>query len=134
MFYKNFFETETVKDLLDHIWYDRSFNGYDFNLANIQENEESYRIEMLAPGVKIEDVSIQYENSHLTVSLKRKSLVSEGQYNLKERPDLSYSRSFRLTDRFNVEQIQAKLNNGVLEIVIPKAEEVKPRKIEVKVS
>jgi len=70
----------------------------------------------------------------LTISSKKEEERKEEKkgYVLKERKSAEFSRSFMLPKNVNSEKIEASMKNGILSLVIPKAEEAKPKKIEIK--
>ena len=97
--------------------------------------EESDKFVLLAdiPGVKPEDIDISMENGVLTIKGEKKTEAKTEQEGFKrvERTHGSFYRRFSLPDSANAEAISAKSKLGVLEIVIPKREAVKPKKINV---
>lgn len=88
------------------------------------------------PGAKKEDIDIRVENNVLTLRGKkeRSEEVKEEGYFRSERAYGTFSRSFSLPTSVNVSKIAADFKDGVLTLTLPKAEEAKPRQIEVKVS
>jgi HSP20 family protein len=88
------------------------------------------------PGMKKEDIDIRVENNVLTIRGKkeRKEEVKEDGYFRSERAYGSFSRSFSLPTSVDVKKIAAEYKDGVLTLNLPKADEAKPRQIEVKVS
>jgi len=88
------------------------------------------------PGMKKEDIDVRVENNVLTIRGKkeRKEEVKEEGYFRTERSFGAFSRSFSLPNTVEVGKIQADYKDGVLTLRLPKAEEAKPRQIEVKVS
>ncbi len=97
-------------------------------LMNVSETESDYLIMMDLPGVEKKDVDVKLSNGILTVSGERKtSKKDDGHSRIwYETAYGTFSRSFELTSKIVEKKIQAKFNNGVLNITIPKAEEVKP--------
>ncbi len=100
--------------------------------VNIKETNDAYVIEMAAPGLKKSDFDIEFDNGILTISSKKEDEKVEENVNYTKR-EFSYSefkRSFTLPDTAEVDKIEAKYKDGILEIVIPKKEEakVKPKK------
>jgi HSP20 family protein len=97
--------------------------------------EESGKFVLLAdiPGVKPEDIDISMENGVLTIKGEKKTEAKTEQagYKRVERTYGSFYRRFSLPDTANADAISAKSKLGVLEIVIPKREAVKPKKINV---
>ena len=97
-------------------------------LMNVSETESDYLIMMDLPGVEKKDVEVNLKNGILTVSGERKT-SEKGDENSRiwhETTLGAFSRSFELTSDIVEEKVKAKFNNGVLNITIPKAEEVKP--------
>jgi HSP20 family protein len=88
------------------------------------------------PGLKKEDIDIRVENNILTIRGKkeRKEEVKEEGYFRSERSYGSFTRSFSLPNTVEVSKIAADYKDGVLSLRLPKAEEAKPRQIEVKIS
>jgi HSP20 family protein len=88
------------------------------------------------PGIKKEDIDVRVENNVLTIRGKkeRKEEVKEEGYFRAERSYGSFSRSFSLPTTVEVSKIAAEYRDGVLTLRLPKAEEAKPRQIEVKIS
>jgi HSP20 family protein len=101
--------------------------------VDILENETSYQVTAELPGVKKEDVEITVENNLLTLKGERKfeKEVDKEQYHRIERTYGSFLRSFTLPSRVVQDQVQAKFDNGLLLITIPKAAEARPKKIEI---
>lgn len=101
----------------------------------IREEDEFYTLTTHAPGVEAEDLSIQATFEELTVSFHRQLSEKKGyKPMLSERSNLEVERKFRLPKGVEVDSIEAKLEDGVLEVKLPKAPEVLPRKIDISVS
>lgn len=99
--------------------------------ANITENEDSYRIELNAPGFEKDDFNIQILNEVLTITgqHKEEKTKEENNYLRKEYNYGSFSRSFKLDDLINEENIVAKYANGILKLELPKNKlQIKPTK------
>jgi len=88
------------------------------------------------PGVDKKDVKISVSNGELQISGERQEekISDKATYHRVERTFGKYYRSFRLPEKIKDGEIKADFNNGSLSILIPKAEEVKPREIEIKVN
>ena len=88
------------------------------------------------PGLRKEDIDVHVENNVLTIrgKKKRNEKVNEDGYFRSERAYGSFSRSFSLPNNVDEAKIHAEYKEGVLTLRLPKAEEAKPRQIEVKVS
>ncbi len=109
----------------------------DFTPAvNTREDEDAYYIDVDLPGVKKEDVEISIDKNILTIKGERKiqNEVKEDDYYRIESAYGSFARSFTLPEKVDTENIEAKTENGVLEIVIPKlkVEKDTTKKIEIK--
>lgn len=103
---------------------------------DIVERENEYVVRTDMPGVKKEDISITMENGVLTILGECKPVEEhkEGEnYLRQERRYGRYTRSLRLGTQIDEKGVKASYKDGVLELVLPKAEEVKPRKISVDV-
>lgn len=111
--------------------------GRGFNLAmDLSETEDGYIVEAAVPGVKPEDIEITVENNVLTIKGETRQEKSEKQqhFHRVERSFGSFQRTIGLPTTVKADAINASLENGVLRLEIPKAEEVKPRKITVNAS
>lgn len=104
-------------------------------VVDIVETENELILHAELPGVKPEDITIKVEGDTLTVRGERRFEKAEKgkQYLRIERAYGTFQRSFTLGLRINQEQIQANYHDGVLEVVLPKAEEMKPKQIKVNV-
>jgi len=104
---------------------------------DIREREHDYLVSADMPGVKKDNIDVQIENGVLTVTgeVERNSEEKEGERLLRqERYYGKYVRSLRLGKQINSDKIEASLKDGVLELTLPKAEEVKPKKVAIKVA
>jgi HSP20 family protein len=100
---------------------------------DLSETAEGYLVEAALPGLKPEDLEITVENNVLTIKGQTRQNVDDKQRNFHriERRFGSFQRTIGLPTTVKADAIQAELTNGVLRLEIPKAEEVKPRKISV---
>ena len=96
-------------------------------MVNIFEDEESYRIELAAPGLKKEDFTIKLDNDVLEISSyqEEKEENKDENYTKREYSYHSFVRSFTLPKAADKEKISAKTDEGILKIVIMKREEEK---------
>ena len=101
--------------------------------VDLREDEGHYIIEAELPGVAAADVEVTLEDGLLTIAAKReRDQKRDGEnYHLRERHVGRFSRSFRLPNDLDGDQVSAALNDGVLTVKLDKAEEAKPRKIAV---
>jgi HSP20 family protein len=98
-------------------------------LANILETKDAYVLEAELPGVTKDGLEVSVENGELTIVGRRSVAVPEGRAVYRESRGLDYRRSFELDPAIDTTRINAKLDQGVLTLTLPKAESVKPRKI-----
>ena len=101
--------------------------------VDIKEDADRFVLQADIPGVKPEDIDVSMEDGVLTIKGEKKTeaKTEEEGYKRVERTYGSFYRRFSLPDTADAESISAKSSNGVLEIVIPKRESVKPKKITV---
>lgn len=99
---------------------------------DVVENKNEIRLKAALPGLDPNDIHVQVEDNVLTVSGQRnfEDRAEEGSYRWIEQQYGSFSRSVTLPKYADTTQIKAQYQNGVLELVVPKREESKPRKIE----
>ena len=103
--------------------------------VDLTESDDAYTVEVDVPGVNRDDININFHDQTLTISGERKSEQKEsgkGEYVRIERQYGSFYRSFTLPRTVDSNNIEASYDNGVLVITVPKAEESKPRKIDVR--
>ena len=101
--------------------------------ADVAETDENYTVHVDVPGMNKEDLDINFQDGMLTISGERKSEVKEEKENFvrMERSTGRFYRSFRLPKQIDADRIGATYTDGVLTLTVPKAEETKPRRIEV---
>lgn len=102
--------------------------------VDIKESETAYELHADLPGVNAEDIEITHDNGVLAIKGERKFSNEEEREGYKriERSYGSFYRRFSLPETVDAENIEAKVSDGVLEIVIPKQEKTQPKKITVK--
>lgn len=110
-----------------------SSNSGDIKV-DIKENEKEYLIEAELPGVKKDEISVELENNLLTISVEHNEEINieNERYIRKERRFGSMKRSFAV-ENINEDQIEAKFENGILSLALPKKSKAakKPGKIEI---
>jgi HSP20 family protein len=99
--------------------------------VNIVERKESYLLEAEMPGVSKEGLEISIENNELIIHGKRSEQDVPGTPVYRESRPLHYRRVFDLDPSIDASRITARIEQGLLTIDLPKAEAVKPRKIEI---
>ena len=102
--------------------------------VNICEDDNAYSIEMAAPGLSKEDFILEVENDLMSISFDKKEEKEEegegknGKFTRREFNYTSFKRSFSLPEgHVNVDEINAKYEDGLLKLTIPKLEEVKSK-------
>jgi HSP20 family protein len=112
-------------------------NGGSFTPAlDVSETAEAYIVEAAVPGLKAENLDVTLENGVLSIKGEVKQETEEQKRNFHriERRFGSFVRTIGLPTAVKADAINATLTDGVLRLEIPKAEEVKPRKISVAVN
>ncbi len=125
-------------------WIDEFFNGglpsvlsQNFNsgislpMVNIKETAEAYFVEMAVPGLNKSDFKIDIDNQVLSISaeLEEESEDKQENYTRREFGYSSFKRSFNLPETVNEEHIEAKYNEGILSVHLPKKEEAKQKPV-----
>ncbi len=125
--------------------FDELFNSFPSNFStannvtpafvNIKEDEQGYHLELNAPGRNKEDFKLNVEKGILAISCEKKAEAEDKAYKTirNEFSFSSFKRSFSLDDKINADGIEAKYENGILKVYLPKKEEVKitPKNISV---
>jgi len=132
--------TDEMNRLADTVFRDSAretslFKGAWSPAVDISEDDDNFYLQVELAGMKRDDVKIRYEEGLLTVTGEKKSEKEEKDvnYHRVERSFGKFERSFRVPTRIVSEKIDANFTNGVLTITLPKAEEVKPKEIEVRI-
>ena len=96
--------------------------------VNIAETENSYQIEVAAPGLGKEDFEIKVDQDMLTISAEKKADAEDktDKYTRREFSYVQFKRNFHLPETVNVEEISASYENGILHVTLAKKEEAKP--------
>ena len=122
----NFFS----RDLMD--WNNLNFSSTNSTIpaVNIRENEETYLIEVAAPGMNKENFTVNLNGDRLLISseMKNEKHESDENYSRREFSYQSFQRSFTIPQSsVDGEKISAKYADGILLITLPKREEIKPK-------
>ena len=104
--------------------------------VDISEREDAYMVAAEVPGVAIDDLEITFEGGLLTLEGTRRAApeFAEEQIHRAERNYGHFRRSITLPTHVKPEAIQASAQNGVLQIMVPKAEEAPAQRIQVRVA
>jgi HSP20 family protein len=97
----------------------------------VSEDDDNLYIRAELPGIDSESIEISVEGATLTLRGERKSKEPSGNinYHRRERETGRFRRVISFPTRINAEKVEANFKNGVLKVVLPKAEEAKPRQI-----
>ncbi|OIQ16236.1 MAG: molecular chaperone Hsp20 [Flavobacterium sp. MedPE-SWcel] len=95
--------------------------------VNVKELEASYSLSLMVPGWKKESFNIEIDNELLSISAEVKKEKEEGKFTRREFNLSSFKRVFTLPETVNTEEINASYQDGILEITLPKKEEVLPK-------
>jgi len=95
--------------------------------VNITENKDEYNVSLAVPGMKKDDFKIDVNGNMLTISCEKDETKEENdkKYTRKEYSYSSFSRSFTLPDEVNKEKIDARYEDGLLKLSLPRKEEAK---------
>jgi HSP20 family protein len=118
--------THRTSSLQNDLWYPK---------VDIAQSKDEYLIKAEVPGMKKEDFSLEVKDNILTLSGERKAeqAVDGVEYRRVERLAGKFVRSFTLPELVKHDAIKANYQDGVLEIHVPKAEAVKPKRIEISI-
>ncbi len=125
-----FFEgaLEGFPNLSNNTWQTRAFPP-----VNVWEDADSFFIEAELPGWHSDDIELSIVDDELTLSGQRKDCCDEDvSYHRKERTVSQFNRTFSLPVDVKTDDVRATLRDGVLLVALPKADQVKPKKIEIK--
>lgn len=136
-----FRELSTLQDRINKVFNDQFSRGESETgmktwapVVDIIETESDLVVRAEIPGIKREDIDVEVTAESLTIHGERKfDEQSKDKYLRVERPYGPFQRSFSIGVPVQPDKIKASYRDGVLEIVVPKAEEVKPKKIEINV-
>lgn len=97
--------------------------------VNIRETREAYLLDVMVPGLSKEDLKINLDKNVLTISAEKQAeQKSEDQQQIRREFSFrSFKRSFTLDETVDAEKIQARYENGILQLQLPKKEEAQPR-------
>ena len=135
----SFSELADLRRQMDRLWEgatggSRTAGAGVFPLINVTEDKDAYRVRAELPGIKADELDITVTGKSLAIAGERKITdETEGaRYHRREREAGSFRRMLSLPGPINSEKVEATCNNGILTVVLPKAEEAKPRQITVK--
>jgi HSP20 family protein len=136
------------RNLVDEMYNNFLKNDYHENYVkncanqpatNIFETEKDFKLEMLLPGFAKEDVQINYHKNLLTIKVdkeqQKENEHEEFKFEHREFGKFNFEKNFKIPNSVNIESVDAKFENGILSIVLPKKEEaLEKAPVEIKVS
>lgn len=137
-------ELMTLRDAVDRLFQESFVRPWSFASAlgtgvrgmevDLYDEGENLMVEATMPGVKTEDIDIRVQGDVLTISAetKQEKDISEDRYTYKERSYGRIQRSITLPTRVDANKAEARLEDGVLKLTLPKVESEKSRQIKVK--
>ena len=99
--------------------------------AGVTEIGDGYKLEIDMPGVKKDGLEISVENNELTIIGRRSLPAVEGTLIHRESRPENFRRAFEIDPSIDADKISAKIDQGLVTLILPKAKHVKPRKIAV---
>lgn len=114
-----------------------SWRSFNWSVAlDVVENDEEFIVRASLPGINPDDLEITFSDNKLTIKgeVTEEEELEEARYHLRERRYGSFSRSIKLPSGIEADKIEAHYESGVLNLHLPKVEEVKPKKISIKTS
>lgn len=111
-FFQSFFSDDTFTPVI--------FKNRNFNV-DVKEDENQYTVEADLPGIKKEDITLEYQNNYLTISAKRNNITEDktSSYVKQERNYGEFKRTFYI-DNVDENSVNASFKDGVLSISMPK--------------
>ena len=100
--------------------------------VNVREEDDTYVLSALVPGLKAEDLNIQVLEN--VVSIEGEYKAEEAEYLLSELPRGNFRRALRMPVEIQADKVEAKITDGVLTLSLPKAESAKPKRINISVN
>jgi HSP20 family molecular chaperone IbpA len=104
--------------------------------VDVRETKDEYILEAELPGFSESEVDVNVDNHVLHLSSKKEEDRTEEKkdYIMRERKSYSFSRSFVLPENVNEDKIKGEFKNGILTLKMPKKEEKKPKRIDIKLA
>jgi HSP20 family protein len=100
-------------------------------LTNINETDDAYLVTMEMPGVSKKNVEVSLEGDTLTITGERVEKLEDKGLLRREIRQEKFSRSFRIDESINRDQVKAKMDNGILTVTLPKSEKAVGRKVNI---
>jgi len=123
--HKNSFSPALINDWLTNDWFQaHPFQDKQLPAVNIQETEQAFLVELLAPRLKKEDLQVEIEKDVLSIASEAEEKMEEtGRYTRKEYNFSSFRRTFSIPESVDSKKIDALYSEGVLTVTLPKRKE-----------
>ncbi|MCR9225850.1 MAG: Hsp20/alpha crystallin family protein [Flavobacteriaceae bacterium] len=126
----NLFFPSLMNDFVNPDWFGGTEKwNTSIPAVNIKDNTEGFELELAVPGMKKDDFTVEIDNDVLTISseLKTENEESNDNYTRKEFSYSSFKRAFTLPETVDGSKIDAKYEDGVLKLTLPKKQEALPK-------
>ena len=132
--YDVFDDVVNLRNLVDRFFTEAPAvrRNVEYPYVNLRENNDEVVITALLPGVGVDSLNIQLIDNSLVLEGEKKSDVQDKPYIRKERAFGRFQKAVRLPYRVDGDKIEAGLKDGILPIRLAKAEEARPKKIEIR--
>lgn len=129
-----FFEDEWISSAFAEMDKLLSTANIRFPLSNVCVNKKSgdLVIEMALAGYNPEDISINTEDSKIVVEGKAQKHDEDFEYRLRDIKQSAFKQSIPISTKFDLSKLDAEFKNGILKVVVPVAEERKPKQVKIK--
>jgi HSP20 family protein len=106
--------------------------GINIPTANVTENHKEYLVELAAPGLDRKDFNIELDDQTLSISAEKEmeEKTEEGQHTRKEYSFHSFKRTFQIPQPIKEDKIEAKYDNGILKVIMPKQKEAQMKTVQ----
>jgi HSP20 family protein len=129
-----------LRNTVDRL-FETTLNDLDTNTQTLSwgvpldviEQDEAFVVKASVPGINPDELEITFSDNVLTIKgeVRSDEEVKDTRYHMRERRYGSFARSISLGSRIQGDKIEAKYDNGVLELTLPKSDEVKPKRIQI---
>jgi len=126
-------DVNELRNWFDGFWNERPYlvRTRDYPYVNLYEDNDNIEVVAVAPGVKVEKINLQLVDNRLTIETEKISDYLDKPYIRKERDFGTYKKVVELPYGVSPDKIEASMKDGILTVKLARAEETKPRKIEI---
>jgi HSP20 family protein len=127
-----------INNLFDDFFgtFGNEWNALSHPATNIHETTDGFHVELSVPGLTKEDLKVNVENGLLSISYNKQEVAEQKEYKTirREFASKSFKRTFSLDEKINADGVQAKYENGILQVYLPKKDVVKMPSKEITIS